>query len=80
MPVKIQSLIPQQFSNIMEILIPDNESYLEGFMCKVYVQRLCSLEKSAKASLGNYKTWVLVITIYKTISNISIVTMRFEKR
>ncbi len=34
-PVLIHSFIPQLFSNITGILVPEVKSYLEGFMCEV---------------------------------------------
>ncbi len=34
---------PPIFSNIMEILVPEIESYLQGSMCEFHVPTLCSL-------------------------------------
>ena len=71
--VLIHSNIPKKFSNI-QILVPEVESYLEGFISEVSCTnsaRELQGKLLKKNPFGNEKTWIP--KFYYTISNINIV-------
>ncbi len=67
--VPIHNLIPSIFFKDTEILVPEVESYLEGFVCEVVCAKsVYFLGEIRENPLGNEKTWLPYII--KIISDI----------
>ncbi len=68
---------PYIFFKHTVILVPEVESYLEGFMCEAAYYYLCSLWEIYEKQSWKLNNVVIYTTIYKTISNINIVFVNF---